>query len=94
MEAARERIKLNYERRGCGKPVLILHGWGANIQAVKPIADCVVHLGREAVSIDFPGHGEAKISREMPLPMPFSVIFSPIHIASAVPPAMLMPTSA
>ena len=34
----------------------------------------------------------AKISRLMPLPIPFSVIRSPIHIARAVPPAMLTPT--
>ena len=34
----------------------------------------------------------AKISREIPLPMPFSVMRSPIHIAKAVPPAMVMPT--
>ena len=35
----------------------------------------------------------AKMSMEMPLPMPFSVTRSPIHMAKAVPPAMLTPTS-
>ena len=35
----------------------------------------------------------AKISSEMPLPRPFSVMRSPIHMARAVPPAMLTPTS-
>ena len=35
----------------------------------------------------------AKISSEMPLPSPFSVMRSPIHMARAVPPAMLTPTS-
>ena len=34
-----------------------------------------------------------KISREMPLPMPLSVMRSPIHMARAVPPAMDTPTS-
>ena len=33
----------------------------------------------------------AKISRETPLPIPFSVMRSPIHMASAVPPARQMP---
>ena len=33
----------------------------------------------------------AKISNEMPLPMPFSVMRSPIHIASAVPAAIERP---
>ena len=32
-----------------------------------------------------------KISSEMPLPMPLSVIRSPIHMASAVPAAMHRP---
>ena len=34
------------------------------------------------------------ISILIPLPTPFSVMRSPIHIASAEPPAMLMPTKA
>ena len=33
----------------------------------------------------------AKISREMPLPMPFSVMRSPIHMAIAVPAARQKP---
>lgn len=51
--------ELHYERRGEGSPVLLLHGWGANIAAMKPIADCVISLGYEAVSLDFPGFGES-----------------------------------
>ena len=34
----------------------------------------------------------AKISRDTPFPRPFAVIRSPIHMASAVPAAMLTPT--
>ena len=55
---------LHYERRGEGKPVLLLHGWGANIAAMKPIADCVVQMGYEAISLDFPGFGESKAPKE------------------------------
>ena len=51
--------QLHYQRQGSGKPVLLLHGWGANIQAMAPIANCLVRLGREAVSLDFPGFGES-----------------------------------
>lgn len=50
-------LNIEYERAGKGAPVLILHGWGASIAAVWPIADCMVSLGREAVLFDFPGFG-------------------------------------
>lgn len=50
-------IKLNYERMGSGRPVLLLHGWGASIQAMRPIADCLTAAGRECVCLDFPGFG-------------------------------------
>ncbi|MBR0026729.1 MAG: alpha/beta hydrolase [Clostridia bacterium] len=59
MKTVIDGIQLNYERRGEGSPVLLLHGWGANIAAMKPIADCVISLGYEAVSLDFPGFGES-----------------------------------
>ncbi|MBE5784230.1 MAG: alpha/beta hydrolase [Clostridiales bacterium] len=51
-------IKIHYERQGQGKPVLILHGWGASIEAVRPIMNCISALGYEAIAIDFPGFGE------------------------------------
>ena len=51
--------QLHYQRQGSGKPVLLLHGWGANIQAMAPIANCLVRLGRAAVRLDFPGFGES-----------------------------------
>ncbi len=50
-------VNIEYERIGAGEPVLILHGWSACIEAVRPIADCLVSLGREAVLFDFPGFG-------------------------------------
>lgn len=52
-------IGIEYERAGEGKPVLILHGWGASTEAVRPIARCVAELGREAVMPDFPGFGKS-----------------------------------
>ncbi|MBQ6692571.1 MAG: alpha/beta hydrolase [Clostridia bacterium] len=53
-------IRIHYERQGQGKPVLILHGWGASIEAVRPIMNCMTQLGYEAIAIDFPGFGETK----------------------------------
>lgn len=43
-------------------------------------------------AIEQVGDDTAKISRETPFPRPFAVIRSPIHMASAVPAAMLTPT--
>ena len=57
-------VHLEYERLGAGKPVLILHGWGASMEAVRPIADCVASLGREAVLFDFPGFGKSGEPKE------------------------------
>jgi pimeloyl-ACP methyl ester carboxylesterase len=44
---------------GSGKPALLLHGWGANTAAMQPIAKCLAGLGREAVTLDFPGFGQS-----------------------------------
>lgn len=46
-------LKTEYERRGEGRPILILHGWGSSIQAMAPVANCVAALGYEAVSLAF-----------------------------------------
>ncbi len=52
-------VAIEYERVGEGRPVLILHGWGADMEAVRPIARCVAELGYEAVMLDFPGFGKS-----------------------------------
>lgn len=56
-----ERIKdidIYYERCGSGRPVLILHGWGCNTDVMRSVSDYVASVGREAISIDFPGFGK------------------------------------
>ena len=50
---------LHYERMGAGRPVLLLHGWGASTQAMRSIAKCIASLGYEAISLDFPGFGQS-----------------------------------
>jgi pimeloyl-ACP methyl ester carboxylesterase len=51
-------VRVRYRRAGQGEPVLILHGWGASIEAMRMIFD---ELSRQfdAVVIDFPGHGQS-----------------------------------
>lgn len=49
--------------RGCGPPVLVLHGWGASIETVYPIV-----TGLEAVAtvyaLDLPGFGQSELPPE------------------------------
>ena len=52
-------IKVYFERQGAGAPVLLLHGWGADTRAMEPIARCLAGMGREAISLDFPGFGQS-----------------------------------
>jgi pimeloyl-ACP methyl ester carboxylesterase len=43
---------------GSGVPVIILHGWGANISLVKPLADKLAAQGYQAFAPDLPGFGQ------------------------------------
>ncbi|MEL7601866.1 MAG: alpha/beta hydrolase [Bacillota bacterium] len=57
-------LRTQYEVRGEGEPVLLLHGWGAGIDAMRPIADAVAALNMQAVSFDFPGFGGSDAPEE------------------------------
>ena len=59
MKVEIEGCLLNYETQGEGDPILLLHGWGASIEAMRSIANCAAGLGYCAVSLDFPGFGES-----------------------------------
>ena len=65
METTIDGLNIHFERQGGGKPVLILHGWGASIEAMRPVINCMLRLGRETVALDFPGFGG---SQEPPAP--------------------------
>lgn len=53
-----DNININYEVYGEGKDVLVLHGWGAEIRTVKPVADAL--SGKFKVwLVDLPGFGES-----------------------------------
>lgn len=53
-----ENITMHYEQEGEGKDVLLLHGWGANAQTMRPILDALKDEFR-VTAIDFPGFGKS-----------------------------------
>jgi len=61
-------MQITYDIRGQGDPVLLLHGWGACIDAMLPIANCIVSCGMQAITLDFPGFGKSD-----PPPVPWGV---------------------
>ncbi|MFA9557923.1 alpha/beta fold hydrolase [Evansella sp. AB-rgal1] len=52
-------MKLNYKVDGEGAPIILLHGWGANIQAFSPVHN---HLAKhhKVYTLDLPGFGESE----------------------------------
>lgn len=51
-------IDINYIQYGTGKDVLLLHGWGQNIEMMKPLGDPLSSKYRITI-IDFPGFGNS-----------------------------------
>ncbi|MBE2272404.1 MAG: alpha/beta hydrolase [Anaerolinea sp.] len=43
---------------GAGVPVVMLHGWGANIELMKPLAQRLAPLGYDIHLLDLPGFGQ------------------------------------
>lgn len=52
-------IEVSYITEGQGEDVLVLHGWGANIQAMMPVHNILKERFR-VHTIDFPGFGATK----------------------------------
>ncbi|MCD8510672.1 MAG: alpha/beta hydrolase [Bacillus sp. (in: Bacteria)] len=52
-------MKLNYIVEGEGSPVILLHGWGANIQAFRPVHNHLAKYHR-VYTLDLPGFGESQ----------------------------------
>ena len=50
---------------GQGDPVLMIHGWGANLELLQPLAQCLEGLDYRLYMLDLPGFGE---SAEPPAP--------------------------
>jgi pimeloyl-ACP methyl ester carboxylesterase len=51
-------IKMNYIVEGEGENILILHGWGTNIQTMMPVHN-ILKGDFKVYTIDFPGFGES-----------------------------------
>ena len=51
-----QNLNVNYIQYGEGKDILLLHGWGQNIEMMKPIGDNFCDKFRITI-IDFPGFG-------------------------------------
>ncbi|MBR6523329.1 MAG: alpha/beta hydrolase [Clostridia bacterium] len=56
-------ININYEVFGEGKDVLVLHGWGADIRAIKPVADALSGSFKVWL-LDLPGFGQSDLPPE------------------------------
>ena len=56
MEITLDGIKINYQEAGSGCPVLLLHGWGANLASLGPVYQALAQ-GFHVLSLDLPGFG-------------------------------------
>ncbi len=52
-------IKINHMVVGEGQPIVMLHGWGANIDLLQPLANKLVPLEYKVYMLDMPGFGES-----------------------------------
>lgn len=60
-----KNLNINYVRYGSKKndTVVLLHGWGQNIQMMKPIGDNL--KDKDVIIIDLPGHGKSDEPKEV-----------------------------
>lgn len=56
-------LNINYIQYGEGKDILLLHGWGQNIEMMKPLGDSFSNKCRITI-LDFPGFGESDEPKE------------------------------
>ena len=47
-------IRIHYESFGEGEPILLLHGWGGQIESWGPVIPALAQ-GRKVCALDFPG---------------------------------------
>lgn len=55
-------IDINYIEEGKGQDILLLHGWGANIQTMMPVYNLLKDKSR-VVALDLPGCGKSGIPK-------------------------------
>ena len=64
MKLKANNTEVNYIQYGKGKDIILLHGWGQNIEMMRPIGDALQDKFRITI-LDLPGFGESK---EPPFP--------------------------
>lgn len=64
METIISGIKLNYIVEGQGSPIVVLHGWGANIDTVIPIVN-ILKESYKVYALDLPGFGKSDEPKEV-----------------------------
>ena len=55
-----DSVRVRYRDAGSGDPVLVLHGWGASIDAIQSVTSDLSRSFR-AIAIDMPGHGQSPL---------------------------------
>ncbi len=53
-------IQIKQRVLGAGEPVLLVHGWGASIELLQPLAQRLSRLGYRCYMFDLPGFGESE----------------------------------
>ena len=53
-------LRIRYKQAGQGEPILLLHGWGGQLESMHPIANALAQQFA-VTSIDFPGHGSSSL---------------------------------
>jgi pimeloyl-ACP methyl ester carboxylesterase len=51
-------MSLNYERRGAGEPVLLIHGLGGSLGQWRPVVELLAR-DRDVIAVDLPGFGRS-----------------------------------
>ena len=54
-----KNLEVNYIQYGEGKDIILLHGWGQNIEMMKPVGDNFSDKYRITI-LDFPGFGQSE----------------------------------
>lgn len=58
MRAEYRGCGIYFEQLGCGKDVILLHGWGYDSSLLMPLAEFLAGFCRVTL-IDLPGHGKS-----------------------------------
>jgi len=57
-------LDINYIEEGEGEPIIVLHGWGANINTVLSLVNILKDRYR-VYAMDLPGFGESQEPKEV-----------------------------